>query len=213
VEGDNRRFLSFWGDGVGGVGGCCHNGYGNDAAYPGRPFTMYWCAPGENYTNEPEALPSSQGVITATGDPHLKNVFGERFDLMRPGRHVLINIPRGQPIENTYLRVEADASRFGGQCADLYFQELNISGSLAEEKQTGGYHYQARGDHETPEWNSFGKVELKIAHGRTQDGVKYLNIYVKHLGRAGLAVGGLLGEDDHSQVEIPPEACIQRVTI
>jgi len=210
VEGDNRRFLSFWGDGVGGVGGCCHNAYRNDAAYPGRPFAMYWCVPRANYAPGPEV--SSTGVVTAVGDPHLKNIFGEQFDLMKPGRHVLINIPRGQRVQ-PYLRVEADANRLGEQCADLYFQELNISGSLAEEKKTGGYHYQARGDHETQEWIRFGKIELKVAHGKTQDRMQYLNIYVKHLKRAGLAVGGLLGEDDHSQVELPQEACTQHITL
>jgi len=211
VAGDDRRYLSFWGDGRGGIGGCCHNSY-SDASFPGRQFTMYWCVAGANHTPV-EELPTSTGEITATGDPHLKNIFGERFDLMRPGRHVLVNIPRGEPIENTYLHVEADASRLGGECADLYFQELNITGSLAEEKQAGGYYYHARGDSETSDWQHFGKIYLKIVHGRTEHGIEYLNFYVKHLKRAGFAVGGLLGEDDHSQVEIPPEACIQHVTL
>jgi len=210
VAGDQRRFLSFWDDGMGGVGGCCHNSY-TDASYPGRPFTMYWCQPGDNLA--PTPLPTSSGEITATGDPHLKNVFGERFDLMMPGRHVLINIPRGEPAEKTQLHVEADASRLGGQCADLYFQELNVTGSLAEEKQTGGYRYRVLGDNETPEWLSFGKIQLKVVHGRTDHGIEYLNFYVKHLKRAGVPVGGLLGEDDHSHVEVPPEECIQRVTM
>merc|ERR1719356_2185786 len=83
VAGDDRRYLSFWGDGRAGIGGCCHNSY-TDASFPGRQFTMYWCVPGANHT-PPEELPSSTGDITATGDPHLKNVFGERFDLMMPG--------------------------------------------------------------------------------------------------------------------------------
>jgi len=42
---------------------------------------------------------------SATGDPHLQNVFGERFDVMRPGRHVLISIPRGTSAEGAMLRV------------------------------------------------------------------------------------------------------------
>ena len=46
---------------------------------------------------------------SAVGDPHLQNVHGERFDLMKPGKHVLINIPRGMSAENALLRVEADA--------------------------------------------------------------------------------------------------------
>jgi len=62
--------------------------------------------------------------VAATGDPHLQNVHGERFDLMKPGKHVLINIPKGHPLENVLFRVEAEASRLGGQCEDMYFQEI-----------------------------------------------------------------------------------------
>jgi hypothetical protein len=48
----------------------------------------------------------------ATGDPHLQNVHGERFDLMKPGKHLLIQIPR-KSSENTLLRVDADAQSLG----------------------------------------------------------------------------------------------------
>ncbi|CAK0878003.1 unnamed protein product, partial [Prorocentrum cordatum] len=56
---------------------------------------------------------------SAVGDPHLQNIYGQRFDLMKTGRHVLINVPKGN-VENTLLRVDADAERLGGQCADIY---------------------------------------------------------------------------------------------
>ena len=61
---------------------------------------------------------------SAVGDPHLQNVHGERFDLMKPGKHLLIQIPR-KSSENTLLRVEAEARQLGGLCADMYFQDLN----------------------------------------------------------------------------------------
>eukprot|EP00959_Pyramimonas_sp_CCMP1952_P049967 1044468-Pyramimonas_sp.AAC.1 len=64
--------------------------------------------------------------VAATGDPLLQNVLGQRFDLMKPGKHVLINIPRGRR-SNVMLRVEAEALQAGGQCADMYFRELNIT--------------------------------------------------------------------------------------
>ncbi|CAK0798152.1 unnamed protein product [Prorocentrum cordatum] len=44
VDGDNRKFLTFWGNGFGGSGGCCHITYGGDSPMPGRPFTMDWCS-------------------------------------------------------------------------------------------------------------------------------------------------------------------------
>ena len=150
--------------------------------------------------------------MAATGDPHLQNVHGERFDLMKPGQHVLINIPRGMDPEDALLRVQANARRLGGQCAELYFQELNVTGSWAEANQAGGYQYSAsQPDDKAPKWLAFGpgllKVELKVVHGHTDRGLLYLNVYVKHLGRAELAVGGLLGEDDHKGVTIPPASC------
>ena len=152
--------------------------------------------------------------MAATGDPHLQNVHGERFDLMKPGKHVLINIPRGVGAEKSLLRVQADARQLGGQCADMYFQELNVTGSWAEAKQVGGYHYSvSQRDVETPEWVAFGKVGLKVVHGRTDSGLSYLNVYVKHLGRAGYPVGGLLGEDDHEDVVTPLEECAKRLSL
>jgi len=144
----------------------------------------------------------------------LQNVHGERFDLMKPGKHVLINIPRGRSAEKALLRVQAEARHLGGQCADMYFQEVNVTGSWAEAKQAGGYHYSVNhGDVETPEWAAFGKVGLKVVHGRTGSGLSYLNVYVKHLGRAGFAVGGLLGEDDHGDASTPPEACAKHLSL
>ena len=151
---------------------------------------------------------------SAVGDPHLQNVHGERFDLMKAGKHVLVNIPRGVGADSALLRVQADARRLGGHCADMYFQQLNVTGSWAEAKQAGGYHYSvSQHDAKSPEWVAFGKVELKVVHGRTDSGLLYLNLYVKHLGRAGFAVGGLLGEDDHEDVSIAPDACAQRTAL
>mmetsp|Transcript_37363 Transcript_37363/g.104877 ORF Transcript_37363/g.104877 Transcript_37363/m.104877 type:complete len:414 (-) Transcript_37363:134-1375(-) len=158
------------------------------------------------------AIAPASGPIGATGDPHLQNVHGERFDVRQPGQHVLISIPRGEP--RALLRVVAEASRLGQQCSDMYFRALNVTGAWAEAKQAGGYHYRSESvADEAPEWIGLGKVELKVVHGRTDNGALYLNFYVKHLGRAGFAVGGLLGEDDHQDAETPPEECVQRISL
>mmetsp|Transcript_59856 Transcript_59856/g.161324 ORF Transcript_59856/g.161324 Transcript_59856/m.161324 type:complete len:136 (-) Transcript_59856:119-526(-) len=130
---------------------------------------------------------------------------------MRPGKHTLIHIPRDERVENALLRVDADAVQLGAQCTDMYFQELNLTGAWVEAKRTGGLYFRAQdmGDAD-PKWEHFGKLEVKIAHGLTHDGIQYLNFYVKHLGRAGLAVGGLLGEDDHTEVAMPSDECVRR---
>jgi len=161
---------------------------------------------------------AAPGSISATGDPHLQNVHGERFDLMKLGKHVLINIPQGEPAEKTLLRVEAEARRLGGKCADTYFQEMNITGAWVNARtrteQTDGLFISAQGVRdELPDWMEFGKVELKVVHGRTRQGLSYLNFYVKHLGRSGFAVGGLLGEDDHTEAATHSEACSQTLSL
>jgi hypothetical protein len=151
--------------------------------------------------------------VSAVGDPHLQNIHGERFDLMKPGKHNLITIPR-KPIRYALLRVDAEAHRLGGKCDDIYFQEVNITGAWADAKKTGGFRHRVR---KVPargaRWVRFGNVQLKVAHGRTSTGIKYLNLYVKGLDRAGTIVGGLLGEDDHSLEEIPSESCRHRVAL
>jgi len=152
--------------------------------------------------------------VSGTGDPHLQNMRGERFDLMQPGVHVLLQIPRHAAIDETLLTVQAAANRLGGNCEEIYFQTVNVTGAWADEAQAGEVRFDANsGGEEKPKWAEFGPVALKVAHGRTEQGTKYLNVYVKHLGRAGFAVGGLLGEDDHEDVSTPPAGCINRLSL
>jgi hypothetical protein len=151
---------------------------------------------------------------SAVGDPHLQNIHGEKFDLARPGNHVLIQIPRGAHADETLLRVGAEARKLGAQCGDMYFQKVNISGMWAEAKHSGGYcHSVFAPAIDAPEWVTFGRVALKIVHGRTENGINYLNVYAKHLGQSGYPVGGLLGEDDHADVSVLPEGCSQHINL
>jgi len=150
----------------------------------------------------------STSDTSATGDPHLQNVLGERFDLMRPGMSVLINIPRGTSVESALLVVQANARHLGKQCSDVYFQELNVTGAWADVAQRGGFHFHAHDVFDgKPTWMKLGPVGLKIVHGHSDMGVQYLNIFVKYLGRAGFPVGGLLGEDDHTEAEKHTASC------
>jgi len=158
-------------------------------------------------------MTSGAGGVAATGDPHLQNVNGQRFDLMKPGKHVLINIPRGWH-KHAMLRVEVEARQLGGLCADMYFQDLNITGAWVKATGTSGLRFQAWDVHEpNPKWLKFGKVELKVAHGRTQNGLLYLNFYVKHLAHSEFPVGGLLGQDDHTEAARPDGACAHKVSL
>jgi len=158
--------------------------------------------PSPTPTPAPAAAPAS-----AVGDPHLRNIHGETFDLMQTGRHVFIHIPR-KSIDSVFLRVVADAKRMGADCADIYLQDVNITGAWADARKKGGFRYLAQDfTKKRAHWVSFGHVQLKVAHGRTQQGIKYLNIYVKNLDHTEHAVGGLLGEDDHTKEEVVPANC------
>merc|ERR1712228_732545 len=90
----------------------------------------------------------------------------------------------------------------------------NITGAWVEATGTGSLRLQAEGGQQPDaKWQKFGKVQLKVARGHTQEGLQYLNFYVKHLGQSGFAVGGLLGEDDHEEATAPPKACLKRVSL
>lgn len=146
------------------------------------------------------------------GDPHLTNMQGERFDLYRSGVHALLQIPRKALPEETVLRVEADAVRKGAACADLYFQTVNITGSWAEE--TGGkLQFFADEGVADKSWRRFGEVDLKVVGGKTGTGITYLNVLVKHLSKVRFPVGGLIGNDDHTEAASPGPECLAAGTL
>merc|ERR1719291_1048826 len=162
----------------------------------------------------PAPTPAGGGPVSAKGDPHLQNIHGQRFDLMKPGKHVLIHIPRRARIASTMIKVEGDVQQMGGPC-EMYFQELNITGEWANAERSGGLTFHAnrpRGKRES-KWLQLGKVRIKIVHGRTNKGSKYLNFYVRGLSTTHLVVGGLLGEDDHTKEAKRPKSCGHRVAL
>lgn len=133
---------------------------------------------------------------------------------MKPGKHVLIHLPRKAPIANALLHVKAKVQQLGGPC-EMYFQELNITGKWADRKRSGGFQFHAskRRRKRDSQWLLLGKVAIKVVHGRTNKGALYLNFFVKHLSKTGLVVGGLLGEDDHSREAVRPSSCRHRVAL
>jgi len=143
----------------------------------------------------------------------MKNVMGERFDLMKAGQHVLISVPRGASAEGALLRVQADARRLGKKCSDMYFQEINITGSWAEESHYGGFRFLSYRPEDRSDWMVFGPIQMKVTHAHTVSGLQYLNFHVKHLSHAGFAIGGLLGEDDHKDAATPSGSCVNHISL
>jgi hypothetical protein len=162
----------------------------------------------------PSARTHSQtpAQVSGTGDPHLTNMYGQRFDLYRPGVHVLLQIPRWAGLEGTLLRLEADARRMGA-CSELYFQALGISGIWTNRSGKLEFFAKSADKPNSMKWSRFGKVYLKVVNGHTREGIDYLNVFAKHIGNTGYSVGGLLGEDDHGDVSIPPKACAKQLSL
>jgi len=134
---------------------------------------------------------------------------------MQPGKHDLLVIPRGASRESALLRVTVAARRLGARCADIYFQDANVTGAWAETQRPGGFQFHAADKTRESEDSHLrlGRVHVKIVRGNTTDGVRYINIYVNHLHNLGLPIGGLLGEDDHSVEETPTEDCGHRAAL
>ncbi|CAK0878611.1 unnamed protein product [Prorocentrum cordatum] len=156
---------------------------------------------------------AASGAVSASGDPHMVNIYGQRFDLMQPGRHTLLRMPRAAR-RRVLLRVSAAVEHVGPACMDVYIVALNITGRLAETGAPGGLHFSAaEAPRWEPLWREFGRVRLKVVHGRTREGIPYLNVLVRNLRRAGYPVGGILGEDDHTAAATPPANCKRMIAL
>lgn len=162
-------------------------------------------------TSPPSAARKGDLNLAAVGDPHLVNVFGQRFDLHQVGTHTLLQVPLRAKPGSTLLRVDAEARQLGAKCGDTYFTTLNVTGRWVEANfRSERLHFDAAGDAEASakaRWLRFGKLQMKIARGHTAEGIEYLNFFLKHLSSIGHRAGGLLGEDDHTKVAAPTTAC------
>jgi hypothetical protein len=141
---------------------------------------------------------------------------GQRFDILQPGSHMLLQIPRWNRHTKTMLRVDALVSQVGGACADMYFRNLNMTGKWVDTKVKGGLHYSAGRNVSRigkTSWMNFGGVQLKVVNGHTNQGVEYLNFFAKHLKNSRYPVGGLLGEDDHTAASTANPACKKVVNL
>jgi len=152
---------------------------------------------------------SRKAVFKAYGDPHMTNILGQRFDLVQPGDHTLLQIPRAASQSETLLRVAAQVRRVGANCQDMYIVKVNVTGNWAEKSSSGSPRFEAGiAQHELDgKWLHFGPVDLKVAQGKTLGGTPYLNFFVRNLAKTNYRVGGLLGEDSHEHESTPSEKC------
>lgn len=145
----------------------------------------------------------------------MTNMYGQRFDLMQPGVHVLLRIP--QLADETLLRVDAKAEHLGAKCEDMYFTAVNFTGAWVDRARgigRKGVQFYAGEDSDPSKngWWHFQNVDLKVVHSRTQAG-PYLNFHARHLRNAGSAVGGLLGGDDHTEAATKSPSCRKTLNV
>ena len=108
--------------------------------------------------------PAGTAAASASGDPHMVNLRGERFDVRQRGMHVFIQVPQGAPPQDTLLHVEAYVTG-GPSCDFAWIQSLNITGKWAQIKgKPHGVQLHALpwGRKGKGKWYHFGPVRLKI---------------------------------------------------
>ncbi|CAK0879790.1 unnamed protein product [Prorocentrum cordatum] len=151
-------------------------------------------------------------VAAAIGDPHIVNMYGQRFDIRQAGTYALIQIPRGSVAERSLLAAEARAERSGRACSDLCFKSLNLTCTWVDELigapgASGGFGFSASASsaHVGAGWLHIRRVDVAVSWGHTAEGVECINVSRRHSGRAGFPVGGLLG--DGSKAAAPNPHC------
>lgn len=89
-------------------------------------------------TPAPTVASSTFADSAALGDPHVTNIYGERFDINRAGAFVLIQIPRDDPTAKSLLTVDGEVQH-GTICTKmLWITRLRVGGSLLGDKYEFG---------------------------------------------------------------------------
>jgi len=66
--------------------------------------------------------------VSSYGDPHTKNIYGQRFDIKRPGNHSFLVLPRGADTKKANLYIDAMLTRRGELCTgQLFITGLRLS--------------------------------------------------------------------------------------
>jgi len=149
--------------------------------------------------------------VSSSGDPHMVNLRGERFDVHRSGHHTLLEIPQGALPGNVSLKVVAYVVH-RPSCQAEYIKALNFTGKYVQEAtRKSMIKIKADDTSRAPKWNEalhLGPIFMKVMGRATKKGYRYLNVQAKNLTGLQVPIGGILGMDDHADAEksncIPP---------
>ncbi|CAK0807242.1 unnamed protein product, partial [Prorocentrum cordatum] len=69
--------------------------------------------------------------------------------------------------------VQARATHIGAGCAELYFTEINITGTWARRHRMADLHWAAQDvERGRARWNKFHQIGVKVVHGHTLLGTR-----------------------------------------
>jgi hypothetical protein len=111
----------------------------NYIMYDARPGTVGDCYKLRTMCTQPTYVGNSQvfsllrEVVEVTGDPHMRNVNGELFDLSQEGEHLLIQIPAGSG-EELEVRGTVTAFHKERKCPKFFMTQLEMKGSMVGEE-------------------------------------------------------------------------------
>lgn len=98
---------------------------------PSAPSAIPTSAPTQGHAAVPTAAPGAE----ATGDPHVTNVDGERFDIMKKGAHEFLRFPRRAsqspgsvgptPLLSVWGAVEGS---YEDGCHETYLKQVDVTG-------------------------------------------------------------------------------------
>jgi hypothetical protein len=186
-------------------------------------------------TNQITPSPTKSSTVSAVGDPHMINVKGEKFDLVRSGRIQLLRVPLEAVAEEANLTVDAMivdmAGSIDGCTTAPYIQTVTFGGrwlggrSLAVSSKAGKMQVLLDGmwPMVSAQPEAIGSVKLAYVHPtamelqvgdasvRVSHGVQmfhfFLNMQASSLSSLGYTLGGLLGGDDHRPFSTLPSEC------
>jgi hypothetical protein len=166
-------------------------------------------------------------MICELGDPHVINTLGHKFDIVRMGLWEMLRLPREATATDAKFSIHAQivdtSGGIDGCAAAPYIGEVHFNGSWLEQSTVkvslsrgelvvlvNGEPHRASSQSvmlsdKVQMLHSEHKVEVRIGEASVhvaRDGQMFhffLNLQVASLGSVGCAIGGLLGEDDHSE--------------
>lgn len=83
---------------------------------------------GEGDHASPSADQATRRRRPGEGDQFLENVLRDRFQILHPGEHNLLSIPRGAPAEEALLYAHAHVFALAGACSPMRIQRLDVGG-------------------------------------------------------------------------------------